>query len=445
MKIHFYYLNIKSTIGYPDGLGLLSSILKKEGHEVFATHIRKRANLEKVVQEDMAKFNPDVVGVSVYTTQAKYVPSIVKSVKKNSKATIIAGGVHATFIPQDLKEKGIDYVFQGEAENSLLEFITKLQEGKDVNNIRGIWPNPLAPLTDLSKIPQVDRNLLDFKGIIEEKNRWVGVGLATRGCPYKCAYCGAPVLNKLYKENLNITNKQILRRRPSREFIKEIKSIEETYPGIKMFVLEDDTFCLNKEYGLDLLKKYEEEIKTPFCAQINLLSFDEDIAKALKSAGCYEIKVGVETGSNRLRNQVLNKHISNEKIIEQIEIAHEKGLNVSCFNMIGLPTETHQELKDTLKLNAKIRPRRMKFSVYLPLSGSPLRDYCKKMNLLNYKKLGKLNEINVDTALKFNSEYMEVFNDIWKSLDIRINELVGEDYYERLPGSYGMIIKKGTS
>jgi len=443
MRVHFYYLNINSGLAYGNSIGILAAVLKKAGHEVSARALTNPGDLN-FIEEDIKLYNPEVIGLSVVTNQAKYVPEIVSEIKKNSSAIVIAGGIHATIAPLDLKDKGIDYVFQGEAENSLLEFITRLENKQDISRIRGVWPNPPAELVDLTKIPQEDKEILKFSEITKKKNMWAGEIIATRGCPYECSYCCNSTLNNFYRKNLGVKTCDILRRRPVEHVIDELKELQENYPGIKMIILGDDTFTLNKEYCLELLRKYKENIKIPFVCNVNLLSFDEDIAKALKDAGCYEIKIGIESGSERIRRDILKRFITNEQILEKTKIAHNAGLNISTFNMIGLPTETESELKETVRLNAKIKPRRMKFMIFYPYPLTPAREICEKLRLIDYEKLAKLDNYDTDTPLKFDDNYMKTFYRIRDNLVVEVNNILGEEYYNVLSNMNvkGMIVAK---
>lgn len=441
MKIHFYYLNINSGLAYGNSIGILSAVLKNAGHNVSATHILSPNEIKDKVKQDIININPDVVGISVLTNQAKFVPLITKTIKENSNAIIIAGGMHATIAPNDLKEKGIDYVFQGEAEESIIEFINALENKEPLDKIRGIYPNPLAPLPDLSKIPQEDKEILKFGDIIKKRNMWAGEIIATRGCPYECTYCCNSTLNEMYRKELGVKTHEILRRRPVKHVIEELKNMQENYPGIKMFVIGDDTFTLNKDYCLELLNEYRKNIRIPFVCNVNLLSFDRDIAKALKSAGCFQIKIGIESGSERIRKEILRRYITNEKIIEQTKIAHEEGLSISTFNMLGLPTESPEELMETLRLNAEISPERMKFMIFYPYPLTPAYDIAEKKNLINHDKLEMLDNYNTDTPLKFDEKYMQIFNEVWNNLSKKMNNLIGEEKYKMMPGFPGMVLR----
>lgn len=442
MKVHFYYPTFNAVTAYCNAIGILSAVLKNNGHKVSAKILNDLNTLEKIVDEDINQINPDVIGISVVTLQSKYIDKIVKHIKNKSNALVIAGGIHATIAPEDLKQRGVDYVFQGEAENSLIEFIDKLEKREDVNEIRGVYPNHLAPLTDLTKIPQEDKEIMPFRDIIKSHNMWAGDIITTRGCPYDCTYCHNSTVNNLYRNELKIKTKDVLRQRPVEHIIQEFENLERKYKEIKMFVISDDTFTLNKSHCITVLKEYKNRIVTPFVCNINLLSFDRDIAKALKEAGCFEARFGLESGSERIRKTILNRHISNEEILKKTKIAEDYRLNLDTFNMVGLPTETIEDLEETLILNSKIKPRRIKFNIFYPFPLSPIKKICEDLGVIDYEKLGKLDNIQQELSLKFDEEYLQFFNNFWADMVGTINKYCGEERYKTMkPIDVGMLIK----
>jgi anaerobic magnesium-protoporphyrin IX monomethyl ester cyclase len=445
MKIHFYYLGINNKIHFPNGLGILMSVLEQNAYHGSCTYLVQEKDIQTIVPTDLSHFKPDIVGISVVTNQAKYVASLVETIRHYSKAIIIAGGIHATVAPKDLTNKGVDFVFQSEAEISLIEFLKRLAKREEISKIKGIWPNPFARLTDLTQLPIEKKELfhnVSFGEITEKNKGYAGEILTTRGCTYSCNYCCNSTLNKLYEKNLNVKLSEFMRYRPIKQVIDELQAIKKKYVRIRGFIFGDDTFTLNKNYILKFLHEYKNNIAIPFSCNINLLSFDVELAWNLKEAGCFEIKVGIESGSEHLRKKLLGRRISNVEILRKTKVAHKMGLKISTFNMLGLPMETILDLKATLELNSHIRPHRLKFSIFYPYPLTPLRDFCEKKNLLDWNKMATLDNYHTDTPLKFNLKYLQTIQHVWQNLDKAMNKLCGENYYTNIPNLPGMIIKK---
>jgi hypothetical protein len=110
--------------------------------------------------------------------------------------------------------------------------------------------------------------------------------------------------------------------------------------------------------------------------------------------------------------------------------------------MIGLPSETVHDLKATLYLNKMIQPHRMKFSIFYPYPSTPLRYYCEKQNLINWKKMEVLDNYQTDTPLKFNRTYLKFFKHILKDLSLTMNRIYDRNDYMNIPNVKGMIIKR---
>ena len=101
---------------------------------------------------------------------------------------------------------------------------------------------------------------------------------------------------------------------------------------------------------------YKDEIGLPFMCNVRVNLVTEEIIKLIKDYGCYGVAMGVESGNEHLRNEVLKKNISNEQIIKASGIIKNNGLKLKAFNMLGLPGETFEQALETVELNTKIKP-----------------------------------------------------------------------------------------
>ena len=105
-------------------------------------------------------------------------------------------------------------------------------------------------------------------------------------------------------------------------------------------------------------------------------TIDNEGMLALKRGGCVLVKIGVETGNESLRKNVLNRRFSNEDIIRTFKIAKENGIKTFSFNMIGVPGESRETIKETIDLNAEIKPDFMQITIFFPYRGTVLGDLC---------------------------------------------------------------------
>jgi anaerobic magnesium-protoporphyrin IX monomethyl ester cyclase len=120
----------------------------------------------------------------------------------------------------------------------------------------------------------------------------------------------------------------------------------------------------------------------------------------LKEMGCKVVKMGVEAGTPHIRNQVLNRNISDEVLLESFALARKYGLKPQAFNMIGLPTETIDDMVCTARLNAKLRAYIVWYSTFMPYPGTGLWDFCVKNDLMDESKWDEVRSYRGGTVLK---------------------------------------------
>ena len=129
--------------------------------------------------------------------------------------------------------------------------------------------------------------------------------------------------------------------------------------------------------------------------------FDEHRARCLADAGCKIVKFGVESGSERIRSQILQRRMKNKKIIRAIDTAHRHGLHTSVFLMIGLPDETHDDLMATIQLMAKAKPGRYRWSFFFPFPGTKAYELSRQGGYIDFDKMANLENFTDASCLKF--------------------------------------------
>ncbi|MEI8348987.1 MAG: radical SAM protein [Candidatus Omnitrophota bacterium] len=407
MKVTLIYPNINNIPSYSFGLGIIAAYLKQNGHKVQGFYIDSETeeDIDLVnIEKQIKKFNPGLIGFSSVSNQYNFVKLIARHLKRSGiNAKIIVGGAHPTIAPEEvIKENFIDMVCVGEGEDAILELVNKLDKKEDISNVRNIWlkkgdrvlRNGLRPLIkDLGRLPFADRNLFDFRNILEKRRGWVNI-LVSRGCPFQCSYCINHYLGKINKEKFTI------RMRPIDHVLSEIAEIEKGQE-IKMVNFADDAFTVNKEWTLKFCKEYPKKFKKyPFACNARTTNFDETLACALKKAGCAEVKMGLESGSGRVREEILNRSMTNGQIEKAFSVAKKFGIRTWAFNMIGIPTETKNELLETIKLNAKIRPYILWCSILFPYKGTKLYERCLKEGIIDKNKQFKYTSYFNGTILK---------------------------------------------
>jgi anaerobic magnesium-protoporphyrin IX monomethyl ester cyclase len=377
MKVLLVYPNIvESPKDISLGLAIISSLLKQHNHQVELIDTTFKLTDEEIINK-AKQFQPDYIAVTAATNDLDNAIRITNIIKGNAKT--ICGGYHATVAPEDCI-KHFDIVAIGEAEQSLI----KLLENPDNTNIPNLWiktpteiiKNKLSQLNqDLDTLPFADREIFDYQKYINS-NRGLATFMSSKGCPFLCSYCINKVLIDKYKGK-----GKFLRFRSIHNLIKEIKEVTTKYK-VKEIEFYDDTFTLNKERLKEFSEIYPKEIGLPFYINARVNAVTKEDFELLKKAGCVRVSLGIESGNPKLRNEVLKRFQTNQQIIDTFKWARQANLKTYSFNMIGIPYETKQTIKDTIELNKKCKPDFIGVSIFNAYKGTELYDICKNKGWL---------------------------------------------------------------
>lgn len=371
MRVVFLYMGAENL-----GVQYLSSVLKKNGHEthmVFdpalfndkywltVNSLSKFFDQKKEVIDKVVNLKPDLVAFSVFTDCYKWASYIAKGIKQRSNVPLIFGGIHPTSVPEEvIMEDFVDYVGVGEGEDSLLEFVNKLEKGEDVRHISGIWAkdsqtglifkNPIRVLSDnIDGIPFPDKEM--FNPYLPIKNGYMIA--ASRGCPYSCTFCSNNLYNKIYKGN-----GKWLRRRSTENIINELKEMKVKYNFDKVDFV-DDIFTCHRDWLKEFLQAYKKEINLPFKCITHPHFMNEEIATQLKEAGCYAVALGVQSTNESYKMKILKRYESNEKVREATSALKKVGISVILQHIVGLPEETEQDLVEAANFYIDLKPTRI--------------------------------------------------------------------------------------
>lgn len=449
MRILLVNFNLGATAGINNGLTILSAVLKKEGHEIKALFLCEEMgygfDLSRI-RKDVLAFGPGIIGVSLMETQFKYFTDFCGDVRRYYKGFLVCGGSYPTMSPEDiLSVEGVDAVCVGEGDDAVLELVEAIDKKRDYRNTRNIWckgedgtliKNRLRPFKDLKRLPPDDKELFDMDKLLELKNYQLEVMLG-RGCIYECAYCINSSYMNRYREFCENSVKigDYVRMKDPDTVIEEIVSAVKRHPQIRKTAFIDDNFLLYADHAEDFLKKYKEEIGLPFMCNANPLSFDSSRGRLLKEAGCDDVRFGVESGSERIKKDIMNRPVANRRVVESFNITKGLGLMTSSFNMVGLPTETREEVLETMRLNASIMPDTVKVMTFYPFKNTPLYELCVKRDLIDFRKKIELDNYDTFTCLKFPAPHRLFLKKIQAAFNWYINMFLGNEsspHYEKL-------------
>lgn len=283
----------------------------------------------------------DIIGISASTPQFPIAVDIRNELKKATpEAVFVIGGPHATVHPKSCLEAGFDYVVAGEGERAMLD-IAKLPLNTPYKTVvRNL------PINDLDSLPFPDRDAIDIYRYkyIKDGVRYTSM-VASRGCLWgRCAFC------------CQNWPKPVRYRTPE-NCIEEMKLLRDEY-GFEGIYFYDDCFNLHRPWLREfctLLVPQRLGIKWRCLIRADVTRTQ---AMEMKSAGCVEVFIGQESGSDRILKNI-NKGITAEQGLEAIRICTDYGLDTRVGLIIGLPGESRETVEETrewLKAARKIDP-----------------------------------------------------------------------------------------
>lgn len=417
MRVLFIYPNLYAQVGFNYGVAYLSGTLKAHGHQTKLININEKVNpvpTDDELLQEVRAYQPGLVGFSVVTNQYREALRIAKLIKAELEVPLICGGVHASMVPEEVLASGVfDYVCVGEGEGALLELVEKLEKGEDTTSTANIWcrkdgriiANKVRPFVPLDELAPMDYEVLDFQRLIDAKRGWVGA-MASRGCPYRCSYCFNHRMVEIYRKDIGVPAGRLgyIRHRDPASVIAELEWLLSRYRNISTYIFDDDLFTVDKNHLLELCRLYREKVKVPFVCNAHVGKFDQEIARALKDAGCKIVKFGIESGSPRVRREVMNRYMTNEQIKLALRQAQEAGLHTSAFVMIGLPTETREEVLETVELLAQTRPGRFRWAVFFPYPGTHAYQMAEELDIIDHCRMAELTNFTDASCLELGKE-----------------------------------------
>jgi len=381
-----------NDLGYNYGLGSIAAVLKQAKHsvELLILHRWDKAKIDKKING----YAPDLIGIYSASDQMQLIKQCVGYLNNKYNLPIILGGPHPTVAPAEcMKIEGLMGICRGEGEFPFLELADALEKNKDFSRIKNFWFNfngqiikndIRPPVEDLDSLPYPDREIFDYQKIINRRLFKDAEVMCSRGCPYSCTYCINSFLNKLYQG-------KFLRKRSIKNVIDELKQLKSGYK-FERFIFHDDIFTMEHSYVIDFCKEYKREINLPFAINARVDAVDEEIIRILKDAGCVMILMGIESGNKYIRNMILQRDITEEQISKAFKLCTSYNIATVAYNMLGVPYENENSIKDTIDLNKRIRPTFLSRFVFRPYPGTELYDLCQEKGWISERRVKSYNE-----------------------------------------------------
>lgn len=307
------------------GAGYVISALREQGHEVRLFFdpkqgnrgyqrnviVDKLFNLENWLIKEMKEYKPDIACFSVLSATYQWGLKLAEKVKNNvndesgKPVHIIFGGTMPTLVPEVVGENWfIDEVVQGDG---MRHFGSKFDPDK-------LWPARQ-----------------DFFDELPPEHRKTQLFMTSYGCPYNCTFCG--------NQQLREVGQYVKMKRDVDECIKELKFMKETW-GMENVLFVDDILTLDKAWLMEFLPKYRKEVNCDFACFGHVNAMDEEEIEEMAKSNCKTIWLGVQSGCQNHRKEILDRPETNEQILKASGWIKKHGIKLMIDHICGLPYES---------------------------------------------------------------------------------------------------------
>jgi radical SAM superfamily enzyme YgiQ (UPF0313 family) len=370
------------------GISYISSWLKSHGHETRLLYLCGRYRPD-LVEQYLEEFRPVLVCFTAVYSEYRFVVDVAGYIKQRHPGLfLLAGGPQVTLNAEACLGDPFDALCVGEGEAPTLELVTQLSEGREPSGIANLWikrsngveRNPSRSfMSDLDAYPFPDREMW---------RPWIGdtgsrqVLFMGRGCPFPCTYCSNHALKK-------VSAGEYVRYRKPERIVAELAELHRQFPEVREVYLEIESFSVNLAWALSVcsaLEAFNRDSDRPLSYGVNLRLTNnnrfEELFPALKRANFRFINIGLESGSERVRREVLKRHYANADVIKAVAMAHDHGLQVSLYVLVGVPGETVADFRETVRVLREAAPDFCGDSIFFPYPGTELYDRAEAEGLL---------------------------------------------------------------
>jgi len=412
---------------YPLGPGYIAAALEDHGYEVqildclvegyyesrpvdedpnFITYGIDQDEIERRIRD----FAPDVIGVSsIFSNQSDAVAEVFRAARRAApNAITTTGGAHARYFPHNyIEDFDLDAVFLSESEATFLQYMEYLNDNHPLEGIESIIAlnadRKLVESSSMALIRDKHRNENGFWAEIDhipfpawhlynmeeyfrigayQSPYTVGDRVAqiytSRGCTAKCTFC----------TTTNFWGGKLRRRSPE-NVLDELTRLQSAY-GINEFHIQDDNITNDKKHA-KFLFEHLKELKMPWCTPQGtaLWRMDEELLELMAESGCYQVTFAIESGVQRVLNDLIKKPLDLDKTTHLIKYARSLGMRTHGFFIIGMPPmfgkpgETVEEMWGSYRFAEQAGFDSASFFTATPIVGSVLLSECLRQDLIS--------------------------------------------------------------
>ena len=383
---------------------ILGGICKRAGHQVEVyEELNAGVNIKRLLK------GTDVFSISIMTSNAPRGYELADYIHQNSKARVIMGGMHATWLPQEAAQHA-DQVIVGEGEKAFLDVVEGRIKDKIVQGI---------PVCNLDEVPFPDYSIL--KTPCQAANV-----ISTRGCPYRCTFCTTSRMFHPYRQR-SVDN-----------VIEELRLYKKL--GFKYVNFEDDNFTADKDRAKEICRRMIQEgltFKETFFFGRTDMADDEELLQLLHDAHLTRVLIGIESLNQAALNSIhKGQNIEN---IRRAGVACEKyHIRVIASIVLGLDEDTKEDMDHSVEFAKSIHAYQLQPAILTPYPGTPVYEKFKEENRMITDKWDRFDMMNVTflpknmTPWELQEEFYHADKMFYQFSDAKvIGKLFGREYGRR--------------
>ncbi len=371
-------ISFDTTHCIPLGLASMAAVLEQEGHKVRCVDL----NVQDVCVEKEVS-NYDVVGLYVITPAFKSAVSLAEKIRHCTNALIVFGGPFPTAMTEECISKPfVDVVVIGEGEYTVRDLCDAVGKNRSLDSVNGICfkkdgkivkTSAREKIAVLDELPFPAYHLFPFEKYLPTRPTWIdsrrmvpGSLITSRGCPFECLFC--------------FSRRTGFRSMSPERVVADIQRLAGEF-GVNFVEFQDDVFNLIPERSIEICRLLQKENVDIQWSIPNGLSRVENITRnfleTAKNSGCADVWFACESGSDRIRNEIIVKKNTVQQVRDAVRTAKDVGFDVGGFFVLGNPTETREEMQLTVDFACSMDLDRAQFTIATPFPGTALFELIK--------------------------------------------------------------------
>ena len=333
----------------PLGLACVAAATQEAGHEVAMLDLMAEKDTRSTLKEAIEEIRPGLIGISARNIDDQNmenprflldpVKEIVTDCRNLSEAAIVLGGAGYSIFPESaLSFSGADMGIQGEGETVFPELIERMERGAALSGMPGLYlpgrglqrKRSFAKNLDTLPLPETDL----WSPSYEKEELWMPVQ-TRRGCPLSCSYCCTEVIEG-----------RVIRRHSPNAIVRWIARWRKA--GIRQFYFVDNTFNLPPSYAKEICRKLiDHGLDIRWWCILYPKKVDRELVGLMANAGCEQVSMGFESGSERILKN-LNKKFTLQEVHQISEMLSDHGIRRMGFLLLESPGETRESVEESL-------------------------------------------------------------------------------------------------